>query len=152
MKLAKKRGGVKVKTIEEVLSNYSDYETDLEDRFGKRFTDFLTEEQALEIGFALTDDAKKDGKVWHEPLAWTEENVLAQLHRDVNFGWEKACDKRSISASLMYEVVQAWCKLLENGLEGWTNYAMYGKPLFRAVAANYGWKLEDEYSWDIGAE
>lgn len=35
---------------------------------------------------------------------------------------------------------------LEEGLEDWDedNYAMYGKPLFKATAEKYGWNLDDE--------
>lgn len=132
-----------MKSISEILNDYITYETDLEDRFGRRFTDFLTEEQALQIGFHLTDKAVSEGKVWEKPKAWTKENILAQLKRDVEFGWEKACDERSISASLMYEVVSAWCKVLENNLADFDSYIPYGKPLFLAVAKLYGWELED---------
>lgn len=130
-----------MKTIEQVLDNYKEFSDNIiEDRFGKRFTDFLTEEQAASIGWHA-----KDGYDWPEPKEWTEENVLEQLKRDVEFGWEKACDERGISASLMYEVCQAWCKVLENGLEGFDEYGWYGKPLFKAIAHKYGWELADEY-------
>ena len=33
-----------MKTINEVLDNYDEYKTFLEDRFGRRFCEFLTEE------------------------------------------------------------------------------------------------------------
>lgn len=130
-----------MKTIEQVLDNYKEFSDNIiEDRFGKRFTDFLTEEQAASIGWHA-----KDGYDWPEPKEWTEENVLEQLKRDVEFGWEKACDERGISAGLMYEVCQAWCKVLENGLEDFDEYGSYGKPLFKTIAHKYGWELPDEY-------
>ena len=71
---------------------------------------------------------------------------MEQLKADVEFGWEKACDERGISANLMFEVVRSWCKVLEDGLENWNelNYGPYGKPLFIAVANKYGWSLEDD--------
>jgi len=123
-----------MKTIQEIIEDYKDYETFLEDRFGRRFCDFLTNEQAEKIGFRF-----KDGYV-NDPVPWTEENVLKQLKEDVEFGWEKCCDERGISAELMYEVVKAWCKVLENGLENISYYG-YGREMFKSVAKHYGWEL-----------
>lgn len=127
-----------MKTINEILENYEKYETFMDDRFGKRLCSFLTIEQMDKIGFALNDENKD-----YKPKEWTEENILSQLKEDVEFGWEKACDERGISSSLMYEVVKSWCKVLENGLEDYDGYNPYGKPLFKAVANKYGWDLED---------
>lgn len=130
-----------MKTIKEILDNYKDYGTFLEDRFGKRLCQFLTIEQMKQIGFEYNDIEKANA---HHPKEWTEENILSQLKYDVEFGWEKACDERGISASLMFEVVQTWCKVLENGLGDFTDYYPYGKPLFREVAKLYGWELAEE--------
>lgn len=130
-----------MKTIEEILENYGDYETFIEDRFGYRFVQFLTAEQVEKSGFSFKDD---EAKLSHTAKPFTREAVLDQLREDVNFGWEKACDGRGISSSLMFDVVRKWCVILEDGLEDWDedNYAPYGKPLFRAVANKYGWELE----------
>ena len=67
--------------------------------------------------------------------------MLKQLKEDVEFGFEKALNKRGISSSLMFEVVRFWNWVLEEGLEDWDedNYAMYGLPLFKATAVKYGW-------------
>ncbi len=130
-----------MKKLEEVLNNYEEYRVELEDRFGRRLLDFLTLEQAEKIGFEIKDEYKKDWKVEKE---WTRENILEQLEKDVRFGWEKACDERGISSSLMFSVVMSWNKVLEEGLEDFDedNYAMYGKPLFIATAEKYGWDLD----------
>lgn len=133
-----------MKKIEEIIDNYEKYETYLEDRFGIRFIDFLTSDQAKKIGFKIKE---KYIKVHNKNIKeWNRENVLEQLKKDVKFGWEKACDERGISSSLMYHVVLSWNKVLEEGLEDWDedNYAMYGKPLFKATAEKYGWNLDDE--------
>ena len=45
----------------------------------------------------------------------------------------------------MYDVCQAWCKVLENGLEDFDEYGWYGKPLFKAIAHKYNWELPNEY-------
>lgn len=134
-----------MKTIEDILNNYKEYETFMDDRFGRRFCKFLTVDQVKQLGFEFKDDEARKN---HKQIPFTEENILKQLKEDVEFGWEKACDERGISSSLMYEVVLAWCKVLENDFADWTGesreqYKPYGKPLFRAVAKKYGWELEE---------
>lgn len=133
-----------MKKIEEIIDNYEKYEVYLEDRFGIRFIDFLTSDQAKKIGFKIKEEyIEEHNKNIKE---WNRENVLEQLKKDVKFGWKKACDERGISSSLMYYVVLSWNKVLEEGLEDWDedNYAVYGKPLFKATAEKYGWNLDDE--------
>jgi hypothetical protein len=83
--------------------------------------------------------------------------VLAQLKKDVAFGFEKALNQRGISAGLMSEVVKMWNWILEEGLENYdedNGYAQYGLPLFKATAVKYGFDNpigdnngdEDEYA------
>ena len=122
-----------MKTLEQVLANH---EKDIQgttmmfdDRLGIRLCQFLTEEQAKTIGFTV-----KEGCTWTPPIPFTEENVLKQLKKDVEFGWEKACGHRGISANMMYDVVLAWCQILENEFATWDDYAPYGTPLFIAVS------------------
>ncbi len=126
-----------MKTINEILENYKDWETPLDDRFGVRLCQFLTVEQAIQIGFEFGEEYVKV----HVPVAWTKENILAQLKKDVEFGFEKALDQRGISSSLMFDIVLKWNRILEEGLENWPDfdYAMYGLPLFKATAIKYGW-------------
>ena len=132
-----------MKTIEDILNNYDEYETCIEDRFGKRFIAFLTADPVEKLGFKFKSEEIKNS---HQPIPFTEENILKQLKEDVEFGWEKACCERGISSSLMFEVVRAWCKVLGNEFCDWDEdvYRPYGKPLFKAVAAKYGWDLEME--------
>lgn len=127
-----------MKTIEEILSNYEEeWETFLDDRFGARLCQFLTEEQIESIGFSI----KEEYKGQHVVKEWTRENILEQLESDVEFGFEKALNRRGISSGLMFDVVRKWNKVLEEGLEDWDkdHYAMYGLPLFKATAVKYGW-------------
>ena len=128
-----------MKSIEEILANYKDYATDLDDRFGRRFCDFLTIEQMASIGFSYTD---KEAEKKHVPKEWTEENIIKQLKEDLDFGWEKCCDQRGISASLMADVVQTWCNVLENGLYDLA-YGYYGDNVFKTVAKKYDVTLPD---------
>lgn len=126
-----------MKTKEYIIDNYKEFETFLDDRFGNRFTDFLPVEDWEKIGFEFTGEENEKPV----PKEWTRDNILAQLKEDVEFGFEKALYKRGISANLMFEVVRAWNKVLEEGLEDWdkNDYAQYGLPLFKATAVKYGW-------------
>lgn len=132
-----------MKTIEEIIKNYENYETSIEDRFGRRLCQFLTREQMVKIGFELGENVN------HIPKEWTRENIINQLKSDVEFGFEKALDKRGISSSLMFSVVMSWNKVLEEGLEDWDedNYRYYGLPLFKATALKYGFDnpIGDDY-------
>lgn len=86
-----------MKTLNEILDNYKDYAVVLDDRFGSRLAKFLTEEQLEKIGFKYDGD-----EPYPEPKEWTRENILVQLKEDVEFGFEKALDKRGISASSLW--------------------------------------------------
>lgn len=134
-------------SIESIIENHKKKKAEnpliaCEDRFGRRLIDFLTEEQMKELGFEM----KEEFKGTHKPIPYTEENVLKQLKRDVEFGYEKACNHRGISSSLMFEVVKDWCGVLQNGLENWSDddYGPYGYPLFKAVNDKYGWDVVGE--------
>lgn len=125
-----------MKTLDEIVNNYEEWSVFLDDRFGVRLAQFLTQEQLEKIGFKWNSD-----EPYPEPKEWTRENILSQLKEDVEFGFEKALDKRGISASLMFAVVLRWNRVLEEGLEDYPedNYAMY-LPLFKATAGKYGWE------------
>lgn len=131
-----------MKTLEEVLRDHKDHETTFDGRLGRRLVAFLTPEQAEQIGYKITEGAEK-----HSPLEWTEANILKELKRDLEFGIEKAVNHRGISASLMQEVVTAWCWILENGLDN-CDYGWYGSATFEAVDAHYGFGLVDENTFD----
>lgn len=126
-----------MKSIGEILDNYGKYETFFDDWFGKRFSAFLTDEQVEKIGFEVKDEFKGKRKI----KEWTEKNIISQLTDDLRFGWE-CCDKRDISSELMADVVWAWCKVLENGLEN-TEYGRYGDNVFKTVAERYGVVLDE---------
>lgn len=136
-----------MKTLDEIVNNYKEWSVVLDDRFGARLAQFLTQEQLEKIGFEWNSD-----EPYPKPKEWTRENILSQLERDVEFGFGKALDKRGISAGLMFEVVRRWNKVLEEGLENFPedNYAMYGLPLFKATAEKYGW--ENPIGDDSGSE
>lgn len=134
-----------MKTLEYVKEHIDEIEQDkfIDRRFTKRFLDFLPVEEWEKCGFKYTGEEDEDDEPPH-PKEWTEENILAQLKKDVEFGIEKAENHRGISASLMYAVCQAWCIVLENGLE-YTDYGWYGDKLFIAIDKLYGFGLADDH-------
>ncbi len=129
-----------MKSIKEILDNYKEYETFLDDRFGRRFCGFLTEEQGKTIGYMASE-----GNEWGTPKEWTKENVINQLKEDVRFGLKKAEAERGISANLMHEVVKSWLKVLEDNelLVEFKNYEGYGKGNFKKVAQKYNIDISD---------
>jgi len=99
-----------------------------------RLASFFPEEDLTTFGFELIKGSKWKTK------ELTYENVVAQLKTDVEFGFEKALDKRGISSELMYEVVKMWMWVLNDDLADLKDYAMYGLPLYKAVALKYGFE------------
>lgn len=128
-----------MKTLEYVKTHLDEFEEDkfFDRRFTARFVDFLPLDEWKEFGFRYIGEEK------FEEIEWTEENVLAQLKRDVMFGHEKAEAERGISSELMAMVVNAWCKVLENGLNLNGNDGWYHHKQFDIVAEHYGWKYQE---------
>lgn len=129
-----------MKSLEYVKEHYKEFEEDdfLDMRWTKRFLDFLPVEEWEKCGF------KYKGEEPHEVKEWTEENILKQLEDDVRFGYEKAVGERGISSELMAMVVNAWCMVLENGLDLNGDDGWYHMRQFTKVAEHYGWKLEED--------
>ncbi len=132
-----------MKTLEQIKGFKSET---LDGRDLWRLSDFLPEDQLESFGIELKDEYK--GKHKHKPL--TSENVLKQLEKDVSFGFEKALDQRGLSSDAMYNVVRMWNWILEEGLEDFDKYPMYGLPLFKATAVKYG--FDNQIGDDTGCE
>jgi len=143
----------KMLTIDQIISRYDELRTTLEDRLGRRLAKYMrlgrrlakymTAEQINQIGLTFEDEEEAKN---HKPIPLTEDAVLEELKRDTLFGWEKAVNHRGLSSSMMFEVVNGWCVILENGLDVEPtdeNYAPYGTPLFLAVAKHYGWEIDE---------
>lgn len=130
-----------MKTLEWVKKNAKNISEDwIDQRFLKRVLDFIPVSEWEEFGYKFNPDAKTE----YVTKEWTEENVLAQIKDDLEFGIEKAENHRGISASLMFDCVRCWCIVLENGLEN-TEYGWYGDALFKAVDEYYHWGLTDDH-------
>lgn len=135
-----------MKTIEEILK----YESQaLDGRDIGRLGSFMTHDQLKVVGLAL---AKPDLE-W-VPEEYTRENVIKHLKDDLAFAFEKALNKRGLSAGMMFSVIKMWMWVLDEheDLVNWSddNYAMYGLPLFKAVALRYD--LENPIGDDVGNE
>lgn len=132
-----------MKTLEQIASSYKS-ET-LDGRDLHRLSRFIPEERLPEFGLELHEEDV--GK--HVAIEFTRENILKQLEKDVEFGFEKALGRRGISSSLMFNVVMMWNWILEEGLEDFDedDYAQYGLPLFKATAVKHGFEnpIGDDY-------
>lgn len=138
-----------MRTLDEILSNYKSNCLDGRDTYrlwefipwdiAKDYPDFL--DNVVE---EYRNEEKWMSEIYKKP--YTRENVLEQLRSDVAFGFQKALDRRGISAGLMFEVVKMWNWVLneDEELANWSdsNYAMYGLPLFKATAIKYGFPNE----------
>lgn len=146
-----------MRTLDEILSNYKSNCLDGRDTYrlwkyipwevAKNYPDFLEN-----IKEEYRNEEKWMSEVYEMP--YTRENILEQLRSDVAFGFEKALDRRGISAGLMFDVVRMWNWVLDEDeeLTNWPsyNYAMYGLPLFKATALKYG--FPNEIGDDAGDE
>ncbi len=120
-----------MKTLKQVKELYKSNTIDGRDL--SRLMQFIPESELSDFGLHLKDEYIGT----HKHIEFTKENVLIQLEKDVQFGFEKALNRRGISAGLMAEVVQMWNWILEEGLEDYDNYPMYGLPIFKATAVKY---------------
>ena len=128
-----------MKSLDYVKNHIDEFEKDnfVDRRFTKRFLKFIPTDEWETFGFRYT------GTEPYVPKEWTKENILAQLRDDVEFGYEKAMNERGISSELMAMVVEAWCNVLENGLDLDGDDGWYHIRQFITVAKHYGWELEE---------
>lgn len=97
-----------------------------------RLLDFLKSEDWPKLGFEL-----KEGMT-HQPVAFTHENVMERLLKDLKFAESKAENERGISASLMFDVLKMWGWVLDDEeVWKWEEYDSYGWPLIRHMKAKY---------------
>lgn len=123
-----------MKTLEQLKTDFVSRAIDNRDIH--RLLEFIPYEYLEHFGVEVEDTEAE----WNSTLLeYTEENVLKQLKCDVDFGFDKALNRRGLSAGLMFGVVQMWNTILENELADWpdNNYAQYGLPLLKATALLY---------------
>ena len=141
-----------MKTIEEVIARFKNenISSAFDGRDVSRISVFLTNEQITEeLGLQLTDPTAKRNIV-----EFTRENVMKRLESDLAFAFEKALNKRGLSAGAMFYVIKMWCWILDDDYElvEWddSNYAQYGLPLLKAAAVHYN--LPNPIGNDEGTE
>jgi hypothetical protein len=119
----------------------------LDGRDFSRLTGYFPVTQWSLLGCSL-----KEGEEPPQPRELTRINILADLKRDVGFGFEKALNKRGISSGIMFEVVKMWLWVLDDPLQYFNDddYAQYGLPLFKAVALKFG--FDNPIGNDTGSE
>ena len=136
-----------MKTLEQISESYKS--NTLDGRDLNRLAQFIPFNMLSSFGLELKEGVTEEE--WNKNVKeFTKENVLMQLEKDVDFGFEKALGQRGISAGLMAEVVQMWNWILEEGLEDFNEYPMYGLPIFKATAIKYG--FENPIGDDCGNE
>ena len=135
-----------MKSLQQVKELYKSETIDGRDL--NRLARFIPEEELKDFGLEMKDEYVGT----HKHIEFTKENILIQLEKDVDFGFEKALKRKGISAGLMFKVVRMWNWILEDGLEDWDedNYAMYGLPLFKATALKY--EFDNPIGEDSGSE
>ena len=131
-----------MKTIKEIIENYSQYEVSNDDTFGARLCQFLNDDEMKQIGFRCVNKFGRPRDI----MPWTKANVLEQLKEAVDDGFEDAMQRRNHRALMMFDTVRSWNKVLEDGLENYqkTDYSEFGKPLFKATAEKYGWETPEK--------
>ena len=135
-----------MKTLQQIKDSYKSETFDGRDL--NRLFQFIPSEMFPFCGMKLKPEATKEQR--GEATEFTKENVLIQLQQDVEFGFEKALNKRGLSSSMMAEVVKMWNWILEEGLEDFDEYPMYGLPIFKATALKYG--FDNPIGEDSGSE
>jgi len=134
-------------TSDEVLARIRERKPD--DVFGfewSEYVDFLEYEHAKE--FLKPEVTAEHWAEARKPL--TRESVLAVMLEYMPFAWEKANDKRGLSASRSIMHYVAWTWLAgDHALSEWldTEYEFYGKPQLVRICETYGW---DAKQWDDG--
>jgi len=124
-----------MKTLEQIKEQYKS-ET-LDGRDLHRLANFIPFNMLPFCGMEAKEGLTAED--WNvDVIPFNRENVINQLEKDVAFGFEKALNKRGISAGMMHEVVMMWNWILEEGLEDFDEYAQYGLPTFKATAVKYG--------------
>ena len=149
-----------MKTLEQISQQYKSQTLDGRDI--SRLSQFIPYSKLSDFGLTLKEGVTEED--WNKDVKdFTRENVLKQLEKDLEFAFEKALNQRGISASLMYDVVKMWNRILEEGLENEDEYMWYGLPLFKKTAVKYGFDNpigsdngdeseygdEIDYGWEI---
>jgi hypothetical protein len=112
--------------------------------------DFFALEQtdlALCLPRELAVDFFKDVVADWQPQPHDRESMIARMLDYMSFAWEKAIDKRGLSAVRSMCHYNAWVWLAGDDLGDLTEYEFYGKDNLVRICELYGW---DASQWDDG--
>ncbi len=124
-----------MKTLAQIAESYESQTLDGRDIY--RLAQFIPFSELPKFGLSPKEGVTEEE--WNSTVKeYNRENILAQLEEDVAFGFEKALNRRGISCSLMANVVMMWNWVLEEGLEDFDYFPLYGLPIFKATAVKYG--------------
>lgn len=75
--------------------------------------------------------------------------IKAEMLEYMPFAWDRANDRRGLSAARSLDHMSAWLFLLgmDKAADAILEYYQYGKPQLRAICEHFGW---DWLQWDDG--
>lgn len=131
-----------MRTDQEIIDRIEQRKAD--DFFGFEITDLI-----VRLPFDLAKTYLKPDAVESE---WTvaprdRDSLLGEMHKYMDFAWEKANDCRGLSAGRSMSHYMAWTWLAGDDLGDLTDYEYYGKDNLVRICHHYGW---DPKQWDDG--
>uniref|UniRef100_A0AB74UH30 Uncharacterized protein n=1 Tax=Caulobacter phage BL57 TaxID=3348355 RepID=A0AB74UH30_9VIRU len=133
----------------DIVARIQELDGDVTDFFGFQSGDLIAYLPFEDAKPFLNDTAKPE--VW-TPNVNTPEAIKQQIHDYMEFAWDKANNRRGLSAGRSLDHMKAWLWLLGED-ETWvaslklSEYTHYGKPQLRAICKRFGW---DWTVWDDG--
>ena len=111
----------------------------------------MTSGLVIYLPFTSAQPFLKDGitsDTW-EPLERSQVSIKLDMRDYMPFAWEKANDRRGISAGRSLEHMSVWLFMLgrDAAARQMDHYSHYGKPQLRAICEAFGWAWRD---WDNG--
>jgi epoxyqueuosine reductase QueG len=132
------------KTYEQIVQKVRDLRDNREDILGFQTVDLVS---MLPYSFAKEFlSGKVSEEEWKEPLPYEEDKIVEQMREYMSFAWDKANNKKGISASRSMSHYTAWIFLLndEDNFPNLLNYEYYGKENLAKICAFYGFSNEDD--------
>jgi hypothetical protein len=132
------------KTYEQIVQKVRDLRDNREDILGFQTVDLVS---MLPYSFAKEFlSGKVSEEEWKEPLPYEEDKIVEQMREYMSFAWDKANNKKGISASRSMSHYTAWIFLLndEDNFPNLLNYEYYGKENLAKICTFYGFNNADD--------
>jgi len=114
------------------------------DLFGFELSDLVT---CLDFQTAKREfDVNAEESTW-EIVSREPVDVIARMHDYMPFAWDKANNRRGLSAGRSMSHYYAWTWLAGDNLGNLLDYRFYGKDKLVLICNYYGW---DSSEWDDG--